>query len=260
MVSENNPGGLHLQPLMDRPEKVAIVALGQSCKTFLQEAIASGSRRQPWDEVWTVNRGLRTFRHDKLFCMDDFRWLEQRDKGYAEYLQKHDRPIFTSTPYPEYPQAVPYPLQQVIECIGNECFAVNTVAYMLAYAIYIGVKEVSIYGADFFYPNGNKAEEGGQAVTFLLGVCNERKIFYRIPQTSTLLYSHKARVVGGELRMPHYGYHRRDELVAKAARAQPIQAPRTKADGSLPHENSPVRDQAGPHDRVAGEAGPAALG
>lgn len=220
--------GANLTPLLDRPDRVAIVALGFSSQSFVQEMIANGStgRKSPFDEVWTVNRGIRTFRHDKLFCMDDFRWLEQRDKGYAEYLAAHDKPVFTSTAYAEYPNAVEYPLTQVLECIQDDCFCVNTVAYMLAYAIYIGVKDVSIYGADFFYPNGNQSEKGGQAVAYLLGICQERKIMYRIPSTSTLLYSNGVKMVGNQLKRTYYGYHRKDELkhVAEPAQRAPLRS------------------------------------
>jgi hypothetical protein len=212
MVSEN-PQGADLQSLITRPKRVAIVALGFSSQSFIQEMIAHGSTGQnPFDEVWTVNRGIRAIRHDKLFVMDDFRWLEKRDPAYAKFLREHDKPIITSTTYADYPNAVEYPLQQVIESIQDDCFCVNTVAYMLAYAIHIGVQEVSIYGADFFYPNGNQSERGGQAVAYLLGICQERKIFYRIPNTSTLLYSNGVKMVGGQAKRVYYGYHRKDEM------------------------------------------------
>jgi hypothetical protein len=242
--------GRNLLPLIDRPDRVAIVALGFSSQSFVQEQIALGSTgKKAFDEVWTVNRGINTFRHDKLFVMDDFKWLEQRDPGYAAFLKNHDKPVFTSTVYGDYPSAVEYPLPQVVESIGDDCFCVNTVAYMLAYAIHIGVKEVSIYGADFFYPNGNQSERGGQAVAYLLGVCQERKIFYRIPQTSTLLYSNGVKIVGGQAKRTYYGYHRKDELnhVAQNARNTPVRAGQEHGQGAPRQAESGPDHQAPAH-------------
>lgn len=215
MSPKANEDGLDLTPLLTRPERVAIVALGQSCMSFFQEVMTSSNMKKPFDEVWTVNRGLRGIPHDKLFVMDDLKWLEKRDEAYAKWLKKHDKPIITSTPYPDYPSSAPFPLQEVCENLKTDVFCANTVAYMVAYALYIGVKELTIYGADFVYPNGNTAEKGGQAVAFLLGIAHCREVNYRLPQTTTLLYANDVRQVGGQMKRIYYGYHRKDQMEAE---------------------------------------------
>ena len=97
--------------------------------------------------------------------------------------------------------------------IGDDVFNQNTVAYMVAFAMLIEVKEVSIFGADFVYPNGNFAEAGGQAVAFLLGLAKFFGMQFKIPQSSTLLYCHNVKNMGnGVIGRPPYGYHRRDQL------------------------------------------------
>jgi len=211
-----NEGGLYLEPLLTRPKKVAIVALGLSSKEFVMEAVGNMSTalRHPFDEVWTLNRGLKAFPHDKLFCMDDFRWLEQRDTGYAQFLKEHDKPVITSTAYPEYPNAVEYPIDDVGTWLGDDIFCVNTVAYMVAYALSIGVTDLWLYGADFAYPDGNKAESGGQAVTYLLGYgAAKYGLKHYIPSTSTLLYANKLeQTPGGPPRRIRYGYHRKAQV------------------------------------------------
>lgn len=205
--------GLLLEPLMTRPDRVAIVALGPSCKTFLTESMSNRGMQSHFDEVWTLNRGFNAFRHDKLFVMDDFRWIEQHNENYAKFLENHDKPIITSTAYPEYPMSVPYPMVEVLDTIQDDVFAVNTVAYMVAYAIHIRVKEVYIYGADFVYPNGDTSEFGGQAVAYLCGMMRGFDMIHIIPGSSTLLYANKVKAdeMGKQAR-EYYGYHRVKQL------------------------------------------------
>lgn len=211
-----NEEGAFVEPLLTRPKKVAIVALGASVQDFLRMMLQSTRTEKPlFDEVWTLNRGLRGIGHDKLFVMDDLEWIRtKKDKVYASWLKRHDRPLITSTVYPEYKMAVAYPLHEVMEFIEDDIFTVNTVSYMVAYAMYIGVEVLSVYGADFFYPGGKTAEEGGQAVAYLLGMAAGRKIMvHQIPASSTLLYCNRGKMSpGGSMFRPPYGYHRLDQI------------------------------------------------
>ena len=212
--TEVNKEGLFVDPLLSRPSRIALVALGPSCRTFVRESLSNPTMDNPFDQVWTLNRGIRGFQHDLLFCMDDLKWLEKKNDGYSNYLKKHDRPIITSTVYPDYPMSVAYPLQEVLETITDDVFTVNTVAYMLAYAIHIRVKETTVYGADFVYPDGNTAEFGGQAVAYLMGMMRHFELIHRIPGDSTMLYANKVKAGphGHIGRMPYYGYHRIEKM------------------------------------------------
>ena len=218
-----NEEGLDPQALLSldtRPEKVAIVALGRSSGSFIQEMMQTRNMKAPFDEVWTVNRGFRGMVHDKLFVMDDLKWLEEiRDPVYAEFLKRHDKPIITSTRYDDYPTSVEYPIDDVLGAIQDDVFCVNTVAYMVAYALSIRVKHISIYGADFSYPNGNFAESGGQAVAYLLGMSGKFGAQFELPQSTTLLYAHQTETgKDGLPRRKRYGWHRRAELEAHRAK------------------------------------------
>jgi hypothetical protein len=151
--------------------------------------------------------------------MDDLKWLEKKRTDYAGWLRNHNKPIITSFAYSDYPMSVPYPLHQVGDFLQDDIFTANSVAYMVAYAMYIGVQDMVIYGADFCYPNGNFAEKGGQAVAYLLGRCKERGIRFRLPPTSTMLYANEVNVGQEGLgKRTFYGYHRRDELLAEEAK------------------------------------------
>jgi hypothetical protein len=230
-VSEDlvNKEGYDPTPLLTRPKHIAIVALGISMQAFLQEHMSMPGMKSPFDEVWTLNRGVRGVQHDKLFVMDDIAWLEEKDPYYTNFLKNHDRPIITSFEYSDYPMTIPYPLYEVLDTIKDDVFTVNTVSYMLAYGIHIGVEKFSIYGADFIYANGNTAEKGGQAVAYLLGMGSQFGFTHRIPQSSTLLYANEAKLQpnGTVARVP-YGYHRRQMMEERDAKNKQIKADRKK--------------------------------
>ena len=220
--------GLFIEPLLTRPERIAIVALGTSNKSFVREQMSMG---KPFDEVWTVNRGFRAFVHDKLFVMDDLKWIVANKPEYAKWLKTHDKPIVTSTPYPEFPNSIAYPINEVLETIQDDVFAVNTISYMVAYAIHIRVSEVSIYGADFFYPDGSHAESGGQAVAYLCGMMRHFGMVHRIPGDSTLLYANTVKVTPqtGQQARELYGFHRIGEMQKEARKEKEMKAARKAA-------------------------------
>lgn len=221
-------GGKNYEALMTRPKSVAIVALGRSMMAYIRESMTNDQFDSPFEEIWTLNRGIKGFRHDKLFVMDDFRWIEKRSPGYAKWLRKHDKPIITSTAYPEYPMAIEYPLQEVVEDITDDVFAVNTVSYMVAYAIHIRVREITIYGADFVYPNGDTSEFGGQAVAYLCGMMRHFGLIHRIPQESTLLYANRCKLNphSGRIERPLYGWHRTGEMAGIMEREKKVEKER----------------------------------
>jgi hypothetical protein len=215
-----NPQGVDLSALMTRPEKIAIVALGPSAQSFVRRQMSDVGVNSDYDEVWTLNRGIKGFHHDKLFVMDDLKWIENhRNKNYADFLKNHDKPIITSTPYFDYPTSIPFPLKECIDFHDDDIFAVNTVSYMVAYALYIGVKDMHIFGADFVYKNGTVVEEGAMAVSYMLGRCKMHDCIHTLTNDTTLIYANKVQQFadGGVGREP-YGYHRVREMNEMAAR------------------------------------------
>lgn len=190
--------------LKTRPEKVALLGLGASIYDYVAH-VSSSHGRLKWDEIWALNMGAPMFRHDKLFVMDDLRVQAEKFPDYGRILAQHDKPIITSTPYPEYPQAVSYPLDEVLQKIGDDYFT-NTVCYALGYAILIGVKEITLYGCDFHYPDSLVREEGGQNCAYLLGMGRYFGMKYQIGPSTTLLGAYHAKEVDGVPRRPLYGY------------------------------------------------------
>ena len=194
-----------VQILDPMPRKVCIVALGASALEYMQSMVGQELQAE-FDQVWTLNMGLRIFRHDVLWVMDDLRLQAKNYPAYGRLLAQHDRPIITSTSYPEFPMSVRFPIEQVTEALGDDYFT-NTVCYAVALAMVGGVKELTLYGADFWYPKSDAREEGGMNCAYFLGLARHFGMTFHIPQASTLLSSYLARQgKDGNLHRMLYGY------------------------------------------------------
>ena len=188
----------------DVPKVVSLVALGESKLAFFNEAMQTGNRRGVADEVWVINKLGVIVKHDAIFRMDDIRikyncndkkynggalpeaGLSVHD-SYSDFLKNHDKPIITSKAYPEFPTSVEYPLEKVINNLGY-AYLRTTPAYAAAFALYLGVKQLRIYGCDYNYPTDKYRAEAGRAnMEFVLAICLERGMDIWTPPKTTLL-------------------------------------------------------------------------
>ena len=176
------------------PERVAILGLGPSINQFLEFTKRSGSRKTLCDEVWGINALGDVFNWDKIFHMDDVRVQEIRAKAepasniaaMLKWLKTTDVPVITSRAHPDYPALQEFPLEDVLNALQFDYFN-STTAYAVAYAIHIGVKEMSLFGVDYTYPDAHDAEKGRGCVEFWLGIASARGIKIRLPKTTSLM-------------------------------------------------------------------------
>lgn len=169
------------------------MAMGASHATYTGLASSAGDRRKVADETWAINSMGTVIEHDLLFHMDDVKIQEARAErnpegniaGLVNWLHKHPK-FMTSRAYPDYPGAVEFPLQDVVNKLGYAYFN-STVAYAVAYAIYLGVKKISLYGVDYSYENGHKAEKGRACVEYYLGMASAMGIHVEVACDSTLM-------------------------------------------------------------------------
>lgn len=94
-------------------------------------------------------------RADAVFQMHDPAvWKNpgnRNDKHHADWLKSGDTPvIYMLEAYPEVPQAVKYPLDEVIANIGGLCgkFVTSSVALAIPLAILNGYKRIEVYGVE----------------------------------------------------------------------------------------------------------------
>jgi SAM-dependent methyltransferase len=176
------------------PNHVAILGLGPSLEQYVDFTKRLGGKHAYCDEVWGINALGGVLLCDRIFHMDDVRVQEVRAAAQPEsniarmlqWLRVHPGPIITSREHPDYPGLVAFPLQDVLNSLGQAYFN-STAAYAVAYAIHIGVKHISLFGCDFTYPNSHDAEKGRGCVEFWLGIASAKGIKLSLPKTSSLL-------------------------------------------------------------------------
>lgn len=128
--------------------KIAILAKGSTLQEY------PGKDR--YDEVWGLNQLGRTYIVDKLFVMDDliYRMPTWAGEEFVDFLKTYDKPIITSQAYDDWPTSESFPIEDVAKHFGMPLgiSMYSTVDYMLAYAVYIGVKEIDLFGVDCARP------------------------------------------------------------------------------------------------------------
>lgn len=176
------------------PRHVAIVGLGPSSKDYFELVMRLGGRKALADETWAVNALGDVLACDRIFHMDDVAVQERRAAANPEgniarmvdWLRQHPGPIYTSVVRNGYPGLVPFPLEDVLNAGGVPYFN-NTVAYAIAYARFIGVKKLSLYGVDFTRPNVHQGEQGRACCEFWLGLCTADGMEIDLPDATTLM-------------------------------------------------------------------------
>lgn len=145
-------------------------------------------------------------RFDKLFILDVLDEKPQIVSGInnlgevIKRINSFDRPLIAPFKYAEIPLSEAFPLEKCKERFGAPYFT-NTIAYMVAYALLEGAKEIDMYGVnqassgEYFY------EKCG--VEFWLGIAIGMGVKVTIHGDKSELLTTKSRFGGGLL----YGYN-----------------------------------------------------
>lgn len=181
------------------PGTVAIMAMGKSHSTFTGLASQSGGRHSVCDEVWAINGMAGTVQADRVFAMDDLHIQQLRadaqpDRGVAHLLEtfrRHPGPIYTSRKYDDWPNTVAFPLEDVLNVTKGPAYLNNTVAYAVAYAVYLHAlhgkpEQIQLYGCDYGYRDVHKREKGRACTEHWLGIATTKGIEVAVPNESTL--------------------------------------------------------------------------
>lgn len=178
------------------PAHVVILGLGPSCEAYVDLVKRLGSRRAFADEVWAINALGDVIQCDRVFHMDDVRIQEIRAAARPEsniakmlaWIRHHPGPIYTSRVHPDYPGLVAFPLEDVLNSCGI-AYLNNTAAFAVAFAVHIGVKQISLFGCDYTYANAHDAEKGRACTEFHLGIAKARGIRIGLTDKTSLMDS-----------------------------------------------------------------------
>ena len=176
------------------PAPVVILGLGPSLEGYIDYVKRLGSRHAYADEVWAINAAADVIQCDRVFHMDDVRIQQIRANARPRsnisnmltWLRTHPGPIYTSRLHPDYPGLVEYPLEAVINSCGI-AYINNTAAAAVAFAVHIGVQQISLWGCDYTYANAHDAERGRACTEFHLGIAKARGIRIGLGNATSLM-------------------------------------------------------------------------
>ena len=140
----------------------------------------------PFDsEIWGINIVGSLMPGEKIdYCFA----FDELPKRYIAKMRAI-APICSWQSYAD----VLYPLDEIISYFQSEYFC-NTPCYMLALAIYLGIKEIKLYGVDAVFGATYEREQRG--IEFWLGIAHEKGIKLTIPPHSQLLKPTQGRIYG----------------------------------------------------------------
>jgi len=201
---------------------IAIYGFDPHTRDFIHESEA--------DEVWTLNNA-----YDKGVPLDRVtRWYElhshdrifnsSQSAPYVEWLkQEHPFDIYMQRRYNRIPRSKVYPLNEIAHYIdGNRRYFTNSIAYMIAHAIYEGVDRIEVYGIDMAKGTEYAYQKG--CTEYMAAHAIARGIEFYVPPDCALLnaplYSYETNVndiTEDELRR-HLSQYSGDDLLSLGAK------------------------------------------
>lgn len=191
-------------PTGKNPRRVDVVALGQTSTAYVRQGLGKGNDPSSApDEVWTLNRGIRVFASDLAFVLDEIEPEARKDRAYGEALKHYNKPIISTVWTSLAPRVHVYPGAEILDSMEarsglQDPYWHNSVPMVLAYAWFIGVKTLTLWGADYTLPDGRVLENERANCEYWVGWCRACGMRIGVPTESTLL---NTRQTGGELRI-----------------------------------------------------------
>lgn len=183
-------------PTGKAPKTVTMVCLGPSRNSYIGACFESdlSDSLAGVDETWTLNRGHSAFQHDLCFVMDHLGGESDKFPRYGASLWNHSKPIITSDNCDGWPAHVhKFPFKEVwnwtIGAVNPQHgdWYHNSVAYIIVYAAYIGVKELRIFGADYSMHSSGVVEDGHPCVAYWVGKMEQVGLRVMAPGDSAFL-------------------------------------------------------------------------
>jgi hypothetical protein len=93
------------------------------------------------DILWGVNDVWKRRDVDVVFNMHTYQSNKEIFKSSVEYVNKYQKPFVTLKEIKDVPTSIRFPIEEM-----HTHYFTNSIAYMIAYALYRGVEEINIYG------------------------------------------------------------------------------------------------------------------
>lgn len=193
-------------PTGNTPKSVALVCLGPSRNAYINARLESDLSETVvgLDEVWTLNRGIGVFQHDLGFVMDHIQGEADHYPRYGAMLWKHDKPIITSDNcegWPAHVHRLPFRLMWnwLASTINPQhgTWYHNSLAYILIYAAFIGVRDLRVFGADYSHHSSGIVEDGHPNVAYWAGKLEAAGLVVSVPTESSFLNANQRQWIYG---------------------------------------------------------------
>lgn len=221
-------------PTGEAPKVVDLVGLGPTQRNYhaALHAQYTPDLARPC-EVWTLNKGIRSIACDLAFVLDDLEGECRKSSRYQEEIGEFafHTPIITSEMDHQARQRFPmgdfheYPLWPIVDRVGAtilehrgkteayqsevrqaglECgyYLHNSIPMILAYAWFIGVEEIRLYGIDYDWPGHSRLEADKPNAEYWVGFLRARGVRVRVPDDTTLLNTGRQPWIYGYARQP----------------------------------------------------------
>lgn len=174
-----------------KKDKIAIVGCS--------DTKMSAPFKDPGFEFWGVNNLFLTLPdipwtrwfeiHNLEFDGKNFKRREQYDfrgmnvNKYVERLAEMKCPVYMQKKWPQIPNSVVYPIDQVVKTFGR--YLTNTISYQIVLAILEGAKTIGIYGVDMAVDTEYHKQR--PSCEFTIGIAQGMGIEVIIPDEADLL-------------------------------------------------------------------------
>ena len=187
------------------PETVVMVSLGPTKRDLLDMTTAHEPPPELMnaDEVWGINGGANIFcgrvAWDVLWVMDYLEGEARREPAYVEHLMRwldrHQGSHIMTSVAGRFARGGlhEYPLQAIVEetCQWGaggyqHAYFHNSIPYVLAYAMAIGVKRLYLFGADYAHEELKGRERDRSNAEYWVALARERGMQVILPTTTSL--------------------------------------------------------------------------
>lgn len=161
-----------------------------------------------FDELWSLNSGVNLFggrvQYDLLWVMDNLEGEARRLPAYMDHLMawsdRFNAPIITSDAgrWRDAERVHEYPLADVVKHYGRKhLYFHNSIPFIIAYACWIGVERLTMFGVDYDHPTLKGNEEDRPNAEYWVGVARAMGMDVIVPNTTTLLNARKGTWIYG---------------------------------------------------------------
>lgn len=172
---------------------MALLGLGPSKDGFFNHLVAhNGTWKAEYDEIWGINTALKFAQCDLYFVMDDMDLYTRHYPVYYKACVECKLPIITNNVrYSDFPTSVCYPDNHVLQHFdgGYGYLLHSSLPWVIAYAIWLGVKKLGLWGIDYSLPDRPDVtkERGRTCAEFWLGVAMGQGVRLQMPPNTTIL-------------------------------------------------------------------------